>query len=242
MRPTGLGLKLSARRRLPIILAYDGEYWPHSFLALVLRSLAWKRIEENPEYGIYKIGNQTIKLLRNPEKALNSPSYTRGFFAHCFQDWQRQYAPPHSPMTLRRNWLKGKTVLDVGSGVGETVFLFNRMGAERFICVDQNPKSCEVLRENAERNEWDATILCEPFSPKHMDLDWDYAKIDVEGGESCLLTLDRMPLKPIVMEVHSSKLVDSFINKFHFHIHEVLRRDDGKVAYAIMRYNPEGSL
>ena len=232
MIPKSVGLTFSARRKLPVLLAYDGEYWPHQFIGLLWRTLGWHRIEENEEYGIYEIGDQKIKLLRKPNKQLKSPCYTREFFAHCFQDWRRQYAPPFN--------LKGKTVMDVGSGVGETAFLFFKWGAKRVIAIDQNPRACSVAEENAEANGWDMVVLNESFNPEHMKIHWDFAKLDIEGGESCLLEVDKLPVKPVVAEIHSTHLIGEFSTRFNFKIHEVLRRDDGVATHAIMRRCYEG--
>jgi SAM-dependent methyltransferase len=226
--PTKIGLKLSARRKLPVILAFDGEFWPHEFASYLWRARNWKRIEENSKYGIYKIGEQRMKLLRTKNKDYRIPSYVQGFFTE-WNRWKRQYEPPFN--------LKGKTVLDAGSGCGETAFHFFKWGAKRVICVDRNPLACGVMEENAEANGWDAVVLCEPFNEEHMNLPFEFAKIDVEGGESCLLSLQELPPKPMVAEVHSAYLIKEFTERFGFHHHEILRKDDGIPAYSIMRCN-----
>ncbi len=265
--PNKIGMKLSARRKLPVILAYDAEFWPHQFLSMLWRTKSWKRIEENDEYGIYQIGGWNLKFLRIPNKSIRAPSYLGEFFAQ-FPKWPWQYAPPtwtlkllriedkstKSPdyiasffstlSFLRRQYkppwsLEGKVVLDAGSGCGETAYHFFRWGAKKVIAVDQNPLACQVLRENADANGWDVEIHCEPFNEKHMFLDYDFAKLDVEGGERCLLNLKEMPRKHVVAEVHSADLVLYFENVLGFHFHEILRIDSGRPAYAIMRYNPE---
>jgi hypothetical protein len=42
----------------------------------------------------------------------------------------------------------------------------------------------------------------ESFSAKHLDMEFDFMKVDVEGGEEILLDVDRGKLKPCVVEAH----------------------------------------
>ena len=225
MIPRKIGFKLSARRRLPVLLAFDREFWPHDFVRFLWRTRSWKVLEENPVYGIYKIGGIRLKLLRVRNPAYASPSYTRSFFTHYF-DWMSEYRPPFP--------LKGKTVLEGGSGVGETATLFFALGAKKLICVDINPQACGVLRENADANGWDIKIINEPFSTRHLlETEWDFCKLDIETGESCLLSLDKLPDKPMVMETHGVQLTKDLIHKFHLDAFKVMHHVDGAFPWCM---------
>jgi hypothetical protein len=223
--PQDLSLNFSRRRHLPYFKAFDTEYWPHQFLTFLWRARGWHLIEEKPYYAVYQIGDYRLKLLRIRDPHYNSPSYTSSLFKHFF-DWKTQYKPPFP--------LKAKTVLDVGSGVGETALLFFTLGAEKVICVDINPQACQILRENADANGWDVDIINEPFSPRHLSESWDFCKIDIEGAEECLLSVDELPSKPIVLETHGVDVTNGFLER-GFQIFTVLHREDRDISHTISR-------
>ena len=125
--------------------------------------------------------------------------------------WKRLYLPSFS--------LNGKTILDVGSGGGETAALFFEAGASKVIMVESDPTQESFARQNAKANGWSIDYYAELFSPKHFNLDFGWGKVDCEGGESCLLSSDvKPPFKPFVIELHPAILVkevyDSIISKF----------------------------
>lgn len=54
--------------------------------------------------------------------------------------WERNYLPIS---------VKGKIVLDVGAGEGETAKFFLDHGAEKVICIEPDPKAFKLLELNA---------------------------------------------------------------------------------------------
>jgi SAM-dependent methyltransferase len=127
-----------------------------------------------------------------------------------WKQWEKHYLPSFS--------LEGKTVLDVGAGCGETAYFYLRHGAKRVIAIEVDPIQVELLRKNSELNDWvaDEKIRIIPRSFEVDDLireKFDFAKIDIEGGEAALLTLDSLDF-PVVMEVHDAELRDQLVQKF----------------------------
>lgn len=218
--PTNIKLKLTRRDTPPYfnvhIKALDTEYWPHDLLHQMWRMRHWQRLEETPTEGIYIVDGYKMKIPRIRDSTYRSPSYSQCLFRSYFR-WQQEYAPPIQ--------LTGKTVLDAGSGIGETTPLWLKLGATKIIGVDMNPEACRIYRLNADANGWDVKILNEPFKVAHMLLPWDYAKIDVEGGEECLLELDALPPKPMVFEIHSSALRKALSFKFGLRVTKKLPKD-----------------
>jgi hypothetical protein len=110
----------------------------------------------------------------------------------------------------------GKTVLDVGAGEGETLELYRLMGAKRFICVEPDPLRAARLRENSSRNGWDAEIHEEPFSPKFLEREFDFMKMDCEGCERILIGT---PMAfPCVLETHGSSTTEAFLKMKGFSV------------------------
>lgn len=224
--PSDFGFKLSRRKHLPLVKAFDGEYRADQFLRLLWNTRRWKRVYENDDYLEVKTDKYEIRLIREPNSHYKSPSYTRSFFNH-YWEWKQQYAPPFS--------LLGKTVLDVGSGCGETPLIWFELGASKVICVDSNPYACYHLRENADHNNWNVEIHHDLFNEKHLKLDWDFAKIDCEGGENFIMFNSvALPKKPIVLETHSALLTYYFLSRL-FNCFQVLNRENGAITHGILR-------
>lgn len=113
------------------------------------------------------------------------------------EDWMRNYLPVD---------VRGKTVLDVGAGAGESARFFLGQGAERVVCVEPNPYAFDFLKSNA---------VCHRIEPvnaffclEHLGIPHDFAKIDIEGYEELLLGAE--VLRPTVVEVHSVLLAERF--------------------------------
>ncbi len=118
--------------------------------------------------------------------------------------WEKAYLPTDN--------LKGKTVLDVGAGCGETAHLFLKHGAAKVIAIEANERCVKLLRENAETNRWNVEAICEPFEGNHLrKFVFDFMKVDIDGGEECLLDQDSLP--PSVIETHGP-LTLQFQRKF----------------------------
>jgi len=118
--------------------------------------------------------------------------------------WERLYLPKFS--------LKGKTVLDIGAGAGETAWFYFEHGAAKVIAIEPDRRLFELLRENANRNHWDVELLNIPFVVECLGKKHDFMKMDCEGCESQLL--EASSIKPCVIEVHSDLLASRLQERF----------------------------
>ncbi len=119
-----------------------------------------------------------------------------------WRTWMRCYAP-------RGYDFRGKTVLDVGAGEGETVELYRLLGARKFICVEPDPRRAARLRDNSNMNGWDAEVHEEPFSLKFLGERFDFMKMDCEGCERALL--GTQVTFPCVLETHGGSTTQEFL-------------------------------
>ena len=125
-----------------------------------------------------------------------------GMMLYEWRTWRRCYAP--SGFDFR-----GRTVLDVGAGEGETVELYRLLGAKKFVCVEPDPRRAARLRENSVRNGWDAEVFEEPFSMKFLERSFDFMKMDCEGCEGALVGT-RIAF-PCVLETHGAVTTEAFL-------------------------------
>jgi SAM-dependent methyltransferase len=117
---------------------------------------------------------------------------------------------------------KGKTVLDIGAGAGETASFFFNRGAKKVIAFEVNHQAIDYLWRNANINNWNIAIFGRKFH--YMDLDmpycegFDYLKMDIEGGEITLLNYEG-ELGPCSLELHPERIGDQnvklLIKKFN---------------------------
>ena len=125
--------------------------------------------------------------------------------------WEKYYLPEFS--------LDGKTVLDVGAGCGETAYFYFLHGAKRVIAIEMDPVQVELLKRNSELNCWNNETRELIIIPRAFELEdlgtekFDFAKIDIEGGEASLLKLDAIDF-PVVLEVHGIELRKQLVQKF----------------------------
>ena len=128
-----------------------------------------------------------------------------------WKQWEKHYLPEFS--------LDGKTILDVGAGCGETAYLYFQHGAKRVIAIEIDPVQVEVLKRNSDLNSWNNETRELKIIPRAFELQdlsrekFDFAKIDIEGGEADLLKLDEISF-PLVMEAHGIELRDKLVQKF----------------------------
>lgn len=100
--------------------------------------------------------------------------------------------------------VKDKTVLDIGAKNFDSAQVFLSNGAKKVICVEKDfhriPKSIEDKIEVY--NEW--------FNPKkHLSLDYDVCKMDIEGYE-ILAAPFLSYMKRSIAEVHNCYMIDLF--------------------------------
>lgn len=140
---------------------------------------------------------------------LELDAYSKMNFCKEYKLWEKDYLP--------RDGLKGKTVLDIGSASGDTAYFFFQNGAKKVICIDPNPNRFSILKRNAARFNWNVELYNKYFELEDMFRDYDFAKIDCEGGEEILLKLEELPKKEMVIEIHSKELAKKF-KKFDLYI------------------------
>lgn len=120
--------------------------------------------------------------------------------------WERFYLPPFP--------IQGKTVLDAGAGSGETAYFYLLHRAKKVIAVEKDEVAVRLLRRNVDYNKWDVEIVHGEFDLKTFeDHDFDFMKMDIEGGESILLEYYGK-LKPSVIEAHGEELQQALIDRF----------------------------
>jgi SAM-dependent methyltransferase len=178
-----------------ILCNYDLKEFK-KFFRLFRDGIVWKVIRYQGDHVVLARGSGRLKL-KFP--------YAFTTVAEWERIWRPYYLPPFS--------LKGKTVLDVGAGYGETAFFYLEHGASKIICVEPDTKASSVLRENARSNNWDVEIVPKEFDLGILNEKFDFMKMDCEGCERQLLDIDKLPC-PSVIEVHTSYLARMFMEKF----------------------------
>jgi 2-polyprenyl-3-methyl-5-hydroxy-6-metoxy-1,4-benzoquinol methylase len=170
-------LYFSKRRHIPIIRLTDGE---HYFWDLI----------------------GAIKFLRHYYLHYRKYTFSQGRARIITTEtpvWKKHYLPK---MPLNKEAL----ILDAGAGEGETILFYARHGFKNFRAVEIDTKCCEILKQNIENDHrLDVEIRNSPFSLEDLN-DVDFAKIDVEGAERQLLSLEKIQHE-MVVEVHGSGLL-----------------------------------
>lgn len=167
------------------------NYYIRHFRALV----QWKLLEEEDDYFVVKKGDDILCLT----------AYYWNMMIVEDELWHKCYLPSFS--------LKGKTVLDVGSGCGETVRLFHKAGASRIVAIEPNEEACALLQKNSVLNGWKTEVVNDAFRLEHYyRYNYDYMKMDGEGCEAMLLQLDK--LIPCIVEAHSTQIAEKLEKRF----------------------------
>jgi SAM-dependent methyltransferase len=163
--------------RLYYLLFYSFPFFPNGS--------GWKITESD---------SGLVKLSRADENLLMQRHYASVMLMEE-RNWAAWYLP-------RGFSLRGKTVLDVGAGNGETASFFFRNGASRVVCIERDRDAARLLSHNARRNGWNVQVMHASFEPKFLALQHDFLKMDCEGGEEGLLDSSVTSLKPCRIEVH----------------------------------------
>lgn len=113
------------------------------------------------------------------------------------------YIPP--------NGLRGKIILDVGGGCGETAKFFIENGAKEVIVIEANPICEQYLGYNSGEHK-ELSFIMGKFNCFSLEsFDYDLLKLDVEGYEIELLPyLDDLNVD-IVLESHNNYVTDRFL-------------------------------
>jgi hypothetical protein len=140
--------------------------------------------------------------------------------ALCLDEWgkllvytelyqfEKYYLPPFS--------LKDKTVLDLGACCGETAYFYLQHGAKKVICVEADPARAKLILKNKQNLNLNIELVNDFFTPKHLELDHDFIKCDIEGAEIQLIP-NVKNLKPCIVEAHGQDVREQF-EKNGFHI------------------------
>jgi predicted nicotinamide N-methyase len=104
------------------------------------------------------VGKDTVKI--GPYLLELTPYYFELLWRE-WQSWKSWYLPPWS--------LKGKTVLDVGAGCGETALFYYLHGASRVIAIEPQSSLTHLLRKNMARNNWDMEVVEGLFQMPMLD-------------------------------------------------------------------------
>jgi SAM-dependent methyltransferase len=147
------------------------------------------------------VDHDTVKI--GPYVLESTPYYFELMWREWWS-WRKWYLPPWS--------LKGKTILDVGAGCGETALFYYHHGASRVIAVEPQASLISVLKRNRDQNRWDMEIVEGPFDLSMLNRHFDLMKMDGEGCEVLLLNLDSVPTCAI--EVHDQVTVDHLVERF----------------------------
>ncbi len=147
--------------------------------------------------------------------------------ALCLDEWgkaiiyseldqfEKYYLPPFP--------LKNKTVLDLGACCGETAYFYLQHGAKKVICVEPDPTRAKLILQNKQNLNLNIELINEFFVPKHLLLDHDFIKCDIEGHEIDLIPSAK-ELKPCIVEAHGLNIREQF-EKIGFHV--VFRQKNG---------------
>lgn len=183
---------LSCRKKLPVLWFLGENFYLHDIFQLMRKGRNWTMLDHR--------SNQMVMKHKSGYIFHSDPEYVRKMI-HEWNEWEKAYTMPFP--------LKGKTVLDVGAGCGETALFFFLKGAEKVICIEKDQSLRPFLEKNKEANNWNLAIIIEPFNLKHLDLRFDAAKMDIEGAEAELLKLKEITF-PLCVETHSKCLEEQF--------------------------------
>jgi hypothetical protein len=173
--------------------------------------LAWRTIMAHPGFFVlnrhWRVSTSDgLTSFQDSESKLRLTEEHGGILLIEGPRWDRCYMPKFS--------LAGKTVLDVGAGCGETAWFYFSRGASKVICIEPNKERAGLLKENAERNGWNAEIIVDSFKVEHLSIPHAFMKMDCEGGEEALLDDWVNHLGPCRMELHGQALTNSLSRKF----------------------------
>jgi SAM-dependent methyltransferase len=104
--------------------------------------------------------------------------------------WEKNYLPVS---------VKGKIVLDVGAGCGETSAFYIAHGASKVVAIEPDKRAYSLLLKNAKANSLNVLPIRKPFELSDLLIPHDLLKINAEGAEVTLLDYQGS-LGPCVVE------------------------------------------
>lgn len=112
--------------------------------------------------------------------------------------------------------LRNKIVLDIGAGCGETARYYLLNNAKKVICIDNDETCIKYLNYNSIK--FGIKVIGEPFRVEHLEMEYDFCKMDIEGYEVLLIdALDKgilnfNNLKPMIIECHSQYCINKLLS------------------------------
>ena len=173
MRPVHVSLGLSKKKKLPVWKLFDSTFAPWDL------SKAFEKARKARNAGISE-GSDGYYHVKISSWDLKLTGYYAGLIVNEFALWEYQYLPVD---------VKGKVILDIGAGEGESAVLYLSHGAEKVTAIEPNPVAFKVLEENVKANDLPIVAINEKFDLKHLQIDHDFLKMDIEGHEVSLLDL-----------------------------------------------------
>jgi hypothetical protein len=137
-----------------------------------------------------------------------------------FAGWRFEFGYGLLYLRERRFWgyyipfsgVRGKNILDVGGGCGETAKFFFDNGASNVHVIENNPICADYLRYNSNIFS-NLTYQVKNFEICDITEKYDLVKLDIEGYEMILLPyLDCLNVD-IIIESHDNYITDMFIEK-----------------------------
>jgi hypothetical protein len=107
--------------------------------------------------------------------------------------WEKNYLPVSA---------KGKVVLDVGAGCGETSAFYIAHGASKVVAIEPDKRAYSLLVRNVKANSLNVVPIRKPFELSDLSIPHDLLKIDAEGAEVALLDYQGL-LGDCVVEAHT---------------------------------------
>lgn len=214
------GIIFKSREVLPLRSALDRD----RIQSLLVSHLLWKVARRYSDFSI-AVANRDRWLIR-----LNK-YYWSVIASEYYGEWERFYLPP------RTKDVKGKRILDVGAGWGETCAFYFDKGASKVIAVEVNKESAERIKMNAALNDWRIEVINSSFDTSCIaNKEIDIAKVDCEGGETALLGLEGIPFQ-LVGEIHGRKIMGEMLSKFpRFFIRKTFYSEEfGNLFYVYMK-------
>lgn len=178
-------IALSSKRRLPIVRAFRREYYLSD--PMLFRDLVHYLRLRLLYIGANFSEERWLMLCKEHEL------------------WSKLYLP-------KGHLNRDAVILDAGAGEGETILFYSRRGFRNFIAIEADANACDRLKRNT--RHLNVALHMRKFRKEDLLLGADFAKIDVEGGEEELLSLDSEPPCEMVLEIHNDQLLHRFKKKW----------------------------
>lgn len=166
-------------------------------------------LSERKHLPVIKVGRVSYPLwkfryaqrIQNMIAALCLDEWGKAIIYTELDQFEKYYLPPFA--------LKNKTVLDVGACCGETAYFYLQHGAKKVICVESDPTRAKLILRNKQNLNLNIELINDFFVPKHLSLNYDFIKCDIEGHEMELIPYAKK-LKPCIVEAHGQNVREQF--------------------------------